>query len=63
MPAPHFGGNDWTKLADYNAEVARGIVHTAEYDELMARWQKLFDLEQRNNLVASHSPRRRWWRR
>lgn len=35
----------WKPLADYNAEVARGIVHTPEYDAKMAEWQKLFDAE------------------
>ena len=35
----------WTPLAIYNAEVARGIVHTPEYDAKMAAWQKLFDAE------------------
>lgn len=30
-------------LAVYNAECARGIVHTAEYDARMARLQAEFD--------------------
>lgn len=33
----------WGRLAQYNAEVHRGIVHTAEYDELMADEQRAFD--------------------
>ena len=35
----------WTALAQYNAERARGLVHTAEYAELMAAEQELFDQE------------------
>ncbi len=31
------------KLARYNAEVARGIVHTPEWDERMAKYQAEFD--------------------
>lgn len=30
---------EWGDLATYNAEVARGIVHTPEYDKKMARKQ------------------------
>ena len=33
----------WQALANYNAEVARGIVHTAEYDARMADEQKAFN--------------------
>lgn len=35
----------WLPLATYNAEVARGVVHTPEYDAKMAGWQKSFDAE------------------
>jgi hypothetical protein len=31
------------RLAQYNAEVARGIVHTPEWDERMAKYQAEFD--------------------
>jgi hypothetical protein len=33
------------RLATYNAEVARGIVHTPEWDELMAKNQAEFDAD------------------
>lgn len=32
----------FNELARYNAEVARGIVHTAEWDERMAKAQREF---------------------
>ena len=35
----------WLPLATYNAEVARGIVHTPEWKEQMAKWQAMFDAE------------------
>jgi hypothetical protein len=35
----------WDELALYNAECARGIAHTPEWDERMARRQALFDSE------------------
>jgi len=35
----------WLPLATYNAEVARGIVHTPEYDAKMADWQRMFNAE------------------
>lgn len=35
----------WGDLATYNSEVARGIVHTAEYDALMAVKQRRYDDE------------------
>ena len=31
------------RLADYNSEVSRGIVHTAEYDAAMAELQAEFN--------------------
>ena len=37
----------WNVLANYNAERARGIVHTPEWDELMREHQEAFDEEQR----------------
>lgn len=36
----------WDALATYNAEVARGLVHTPEWKAKMAEEQKLFDKEQ-----------------
>lgn len=39
----HF--DKWAPLATYNAEVARGIVHTPEWKEQMAKWQAMFDAE------------------
>lgn len=39
-------GNRWDRLATYNAEVHRGIVHTAAYDAEMALEQQAFDAEQ-----------------
>lgn len=37
----------WDRLATYNAEVGRGIVHTPEYDAEMAKQQAAFHEEQR----------------
>lgn len=37
--------NRWSALGSYNAEVARGIVHTREYDAAMAAEQALFNEE------------------
>lgn len=39
-------------LADYNAEVYRGIVHTPEYDALMADEQRLFNSGQVSDGVS-----------
>jgi hypothetical protein len=33
----------WSRLAAYNSEVSRGIVHTPEYDAKMAEEQRQFD--------------------
>jgi hypothetical protein len=33
----------WSALAQYNAEVARGLVHTAEWKAVMAEEQRRFD--------------------
>jgi hypothetical protein len=35
--------NRWHELAKYNSEVARGIAHTDEWREKMARQQAEFD--------------------
>ena len=35
----------WDELAWYNTECARGIVHTPEWDERMAKRQAAFDAE------------------
>lgn len=37
----------WGALATYNAEVARGIVHTREYAEMMKIAQKRYNEEYR----------------
>jgi hypothetical protein len=38
-------------LAQYNSECARGIVHTAEYDEQMAQQQRQFEASHRQRLL------------
>ena len=48
--------NDWMRLATYNAEVARGIVHTPEWNERMHREQAIFDREQRRKVGVSTPP-------
>lgn len=64
----------WATLARYNAEVARGIVHTDEWRSDMANLQQQFNAEQRANLidrgfqdcgdgVLRHDEPRSWWRR
>lgn len=45
----------WDALARYNAEIARGILHTARYQVLMAEEQRKFDAELRAGAVASGS--------
>lgn len=35
----------WDQLSTYNAEVARGLVHTPEWTEQMARLQEAFNAE------------------
>jgi len=71
--------SDWAKLATYNSERSRGIVHTPAYDEAMAAEQARFDEWQRRSLkeegyvlqpngvwykISPASPRRWWqWRR
>lgn len=42
---------DVEALARYNAEVARGIVHTKAYDRQMADLQRRFDELQRRELA------------
>ena len=44
-PPAAIGGNPLTALATYNAEVARGIVHTPEWKTLMAEAQAAFDAQ------------------
>jgi hypothetical protein len=41
----------WVTLGRYNAEVARGIVHTEEWRVQMADLQRQFDEEQHANLI------------
>ena len=36
----------WNTLGTYNSEIARGIVHTPEWDAEMAEEQRLFNEEQ-----------------
>lgn len=37
------GPERWSVLSTYNAECSRGILHTAEWDELMAEEQRKYD--------------------
>lgn len=39
----YFDEHRWDKLATYNAEVSRGIVHTEEWKALMAKEQETFN--------------------
>lgn len=44
LPFQVSGSNDrWDALAQYNSEVWRGLLHTAEYQRRMAAEQTLFD--------------------
>jgi hypothetical protein len=53
--------SDWVKLATYNAERCRGLVHTSEYVEAMVREQARFDEWVK---TAPLQPRPWWqWRR
>lgn len=70
-------GYRWEALARYNAEVARGLVHTPEWDWAMAVDQAAFDDEQAAKaraaggvpmpgggwLVPPPRPRSRWGQR
>jgi hypothetical protein len=42
----------WITLGRYNAEAARGIVHTDEWRAEMAQLQQRFDEHQREQLIA-----------
>ena len=42
----------WGTLAQYNSERARGILHTTEWQNQMAREQELFDAETRAHVAA-----------
>jgi hypothetical protein len=46
----------WWTLANYNAERARGIVHTAEWQERMRLEQDAFDREQRRMVNLGPPP-------
>jgi hypothetical protein len=46
-------------LARYNAEVARGIMHTPEWDAQMAALQREYDGEETD--LAGLDAARRWW--
>lgn len=41
-----------SRLATYNAEVYRGIVHTDEWHEMMGKEQAWFDRRNRDELIA-----------
>ena len=43
---------EFNDLARYNAEVARGIVHTPEWREKMAEEQRRFNEQQRKRILA-----------
>ena len=45
-------GYEFEALARYNAERARGIAHTPEWDALMASEQERFNRQQRERLIA-----------
>jgi predicted adenine nucleotide alpha hydrolase (AANH) superfamily ATPase len=40
---------EYEKLAEYNAEVSRGIAHTPEWKQKMKELQAIFDSDQRFN--------------
>lgn len=42
--------HDLNKLAIYNGEKARGVVHTAEWDRHMAELQTQFDAEKEREI-------------
>lgn len=42
----------WDQLADYNARVAKGIVHTPQYAERMRREQEAWRREQETGIPA-----------
>ena len=46
-------GYRWDALAMYNAERARGLVHTPEWDARMAEEQARFDAEQEQAIRAA----------
>lgn len=41
-----------SRLATYNAEVYRGVVHTDEWHEMMGKEQAWFDQRNRDELIA-----------
>jgi hypothetical protein len=43
----------WDDLATYNAEVARGIMHTPEWKTKMAEEQELFNAEQNKDTTCA----------
>ncbi len=47
------------RLARFNAESSRGIVHTDEYCERMAKLQERFDRHQLN--LNGPPKKKRWW--
>lgn len=69
--------SEWTNLATFNSERARGLVHTQEWRQLMAVEQERFDKARVDDLivrgfrpigngdvwVGPSSTRLPWWRR
>lgn len=49
---------EFKALADYNAERARGIAHTAEYDEKMRAEQARFDRSMELHCIVCGHPTR-----
>lgn len=45
--------SDYDQLAIYNAEVARGIVHTPEWDQKMAAVQQRFNEQQAQQMALT----------
>jgi hypothetical protein len=45
-------GYEFEALARYNSEIARGIVHTPEWDALMAQEQERFDRQQQDEWIV-----------
>lgn len=45
---------EFNALAQYNAEVARGLVHTPEWKAKMANEQERFDWQSRREMIMRH---------
>lgn len=55
--------DDWVKLATYNGERSRGLVHAPEYVEAMAAEQARFDEWVKTLPLVQPRPWWQWWRR